>query len=576
MQPSIPQGQDSKRPAQARPRATSVGTIEPKPSTHSPKKHGPRPPKNRNPQSNKKQHAPPVWEDAINRDEIGDFGPDGQFIDSSTATNNAATHGRPANNKPPKKYGKRKDPAAWQDTQVTKEETGYFSADGRYIDPSAHATEQAAVSDSAAMAPNPRKKPIKHVNGQSSIDLSSPSKGAGPADPKKKPLFTPAKAQAYAGPGFHASPAASALPIPKFFSKSVPNGGQNGLQSRLDSETEQAEAEAPMETIEIPIAGPANPGKAVPSEESPLDFFFNAARKERANGRSVSGLPTPTSTEPLARQSEPPKNHYAAIYGGNLRNHARHASHGSNNKEMFMMELDGANTAVDSPSRPAPQPKPHNNSVRSIPPIPYPRAKYSGSPSHELPARNPSPLASPPPSVSHGLPTRAPEQPPFYRGTPHLPRSASGPSTPSPSTTPQNPQLPPNGSSPYHYGNRNLSPLFKAAAAPGPTSPPTNSKRTSLLRNVALPTVDHSPSRPSRPAAPDRRSDDEIRRISTQYLEQQCNRDAPDMPPIDLAAVARKEPIELGESSPTKAQGEGTRDIRRLEESLRKMLDLKK
>ncbi|KAL9132636.1 MAG: hypothetical protein Q9175_006193, partial [Cornicularia normoerica] len=58
-----------------------------------------------------------------------------------------------------------------------------------------------------------------------------------------RPNVTPVKA--YAGPTFHASPAASSLPIPKFLSRSVPNVDKTlSLDSMMEQETVDTTSES--------------------------------------------------------------------------------------------------------------------------------------------------------------------------------------------------------------------------------------------------------------------------------------------------------------------------------------------
>lgn len=74
----------------------------------------------------------------------------------------------------------------------------------------------------------------------------------------------------YAGPTFHASPAPSALPMPTFFSKSVPD---SGLSTSLELENELDEESAPELTPSKPKAASTR----VSHDPSPLDFLFKAA-----------------------------------------------------------------------------------------------------------------------------------------------------------------------------------------------------------------------------------------------------------------------------------------------------------
>lgn len=148
----------------------------------------------------------------------------------------------------------------------------------------------------------------RHVSSQSSL-LSPDRAQATPMKP------------AYAGPTFHASPAPSALPIPSFFSKSVP---EVSTISSVNEESEQKEMDLGADT----------PSKSTVStktgnqerDPSPLDFLFKAAREARAGSRSdslgsQSGKVSPPETE--------------------LRNHSRHPTDGSL-IDIFPLEMDGS------------------------------------------------------------------------------------------------------------------------------------------------------------------------------------------------------------------------------------------
>lgn len=99
--------------------------------------------------------------------------------------------------------------------------------------------------------------------------------------PSCNPITTPSAA-AYAGPTFHASPAPSALPIPSFYSRSVPDSpGLRGLKQNRDvsisSNSEHSASPLPTRVSESQ------------REESPLDIFFKADREEKAQrARSAS------------------------------------------------------------------------------------------------------------------------------------------------------------------------------------------------------------------------------------------------------------------------------------------------
>jgi hypothetical protein len=276
------------------------------------------------------------------------------------------------------------------------------------------------------------------------------------------PAMTPAKTSAaYAGPTWNASPAASALPMPKFLSKSMPpETSQPTLQARLDQESDQSDkAESPPLSDAVP-AIPTPPR----NEDSPLDFLFKKDKEQKAKRQSagpgaIGSTPTRPAVGSFNSEPQQPAD-WASIYGTGARDHHRHASNGSN-KEQFMMELDGRNA---SPQAHKASPRPAlNERMSSAPsavpqniPSPYHNALRNGQPMYASPMHgNSMPSLVPSPGQHHPGP-RLPDASasPFYRGPQQLPRSAD--STP----------MPRQGAAYHqnlHYGNRNLGPLFQAA-----------------------------------------------------------------------------------------------------------------
>ena len=139
-----------------------------------------------------------------------------------------------------------------------------------------------------------RKSSQKAQNRRSNPPSSNPRTNGTPRSKKQKNFQTPGKptttpSQAYAGPTFHASPAASSLPIPKFFqkslSKSVPETTQpNGLSVLLDSEV-SADAPSPENSEPSPVQEKAERVGKQAREASPLDIFFHADREEKTRAR---------------------------------------------------------------------------------------------------------------------------------------------------------------------------------------------------------------------------------------------------------------------------------------------------
>jgi hypothetical protein len=275
--------------------------------------------------------------------------------------------------------------------------------------------------------------------------------------------MTPARAAAYAGPTFHASPAANALPMPKFFSKSAPKEvAASGLQARLDQEPDNSGS---SDKSDSPPAAQAVAAVPVPerSNESPLDFLFKADKEQKQKRQSTGA----TFTPPVARFGNPEPaqpaqaSPWQSIYGTGPRNHHRQSSNGSG-RDLFNMELDGRD-ASPRPKHISPPPalprllnRPASDQY-SVPQL-SPQATFHNqrpqSSSYQQQPLN-SPFAmngqAPRPAMDHSLS-------PFNRAAPYsAPRSNE--------TTPVQQQQPtayPNQNG-YHYGNRNLSPLFKAA-----------------------------------------------------------------------------------------------------------------
>lgn len=188
---------------------------------------------------------------------------------------------------------------------------------------------------------NAAASPAASKNDRSTPPLTGMQSG-GMATTTTRPVSTPSAA-AYAGPTFHASPAPSALPIPSFYSKSVPDSpGIKGLQTQKDG--------ASSSGVDSPTPPPAKIATTQPQrEESPLDFFFKADREEKARARSASsfhGSPSesgpfpPPSDSPLDKYDNPPT-------GSQSRTRGTHFSGGSTSA-LFAMELDGTN----SPGKP--------------------------------------------------------------------------------------------------------------------------------------------------------------------------------------------------------------------------------
>ena len=180
------------------------------------------------------------------------------------------------------------------------------------------------------------------LSGSSSL---MPSLGT-PQPRERQHSMTPGRtngtpSQAYAGPTFHASPAASALPLPKFFSKSVPAAEKGtSLSTMMEKEVTETSPEPPSaENEESPTFGKAQRiGENQVREESPLDIFFQADRREKERQQSESTIDSSNSAyQPPPRCT--PKFGSESSSNKNVRHHSRHAT-GSSVGELFSLDMD--------------------------------------------------------------------------------------------------------------------------------------------------------------------------------------------------------------------------------------------
>ncbi|KAJ6264723.1 hypothetical protein Dda_0873 [Drechslerella dactyloides] len=162
--------------------------------------------------------------------------------------------------------------------------------------------EKGLVTPPATPGPSGRKEPIAYVSDSalgSTTDGSNKRKnnnkkrrGRRPTEiatnvlqsitPPQETINTPpddimfgkpTPSKAYAGACFHdASPAPNALPLPKFFSKSVPTSSDGPSLSKMLAE---AEAAGPSTADSPPPTAPLPTG-------TPLDIFFKADKEEKA------------------------------------------------------------------------------------------------------------------------------------------------------------------------------------------------------------------------------------------------------------------------------------------------------
>ncbi|KAG0648477.1 hypothetical protein D0Z07_5483 [Hyphodiscus hymeniophilus] len=177
--------------------------------------------------------------------------------------------------------------------------------------------------------------PAGTQKGRSTPPLTSVQSGGMMAS--AKPMSTPST-MAYAGATFHASPAPSALPIPSFYSKSVPDSpGMKGFKVKAESLSDSPTPPLPA------LNTPSQQKAQFQREESPLDFFFKADREQKARTKSASSTQnTVSATGPFNPPRPSPRVSHTPPA---TRNQASPST-------IFAMELDGDGSA-GSPIGPA-------------------------------------------------------------------------------------------------------------------------------------------------------------------------------------------------------------------------------
>ncbi|KAF1362214.1 hypothetical protein EJ07DRAFT_175431 [Lizonia empirigonia] len=309
--------------------------------------------------------------------------------------------------------------------------------------------EGTAYTIDDARPPTAPRTGKKHTRAQPSHDRTFSPMGAQTSltdteATANRTSVTPLKNQgAYAGPTFHASPAPSALPIPKFLSKSVPAKTAPGPPTPPpDNSSESAGSLSPSPSpSRAPIAIPTR------HEDSPLDMLFRADKAERAKNTTFS-----PGSHPLR-----PQQHDFNVFPIEL------DGEGRNSHMSPPLHSPGGHRAVTDPSRvpqlkDVQQPNHGNDVMQDL----MNRLSMSQKKPSAPAATPPRPAAQAPGNVMspHHTPS------PFHSGRPSVNRSVSGPSTPA-AAAQDGPD--------FFYGNRNLSPMFKAAQGDTP-------KRNSGLR----------------------------------------------------------------------------------------------
>ena len=276
-----------------------------------------------------------------------------------------------------------------------------------HMAPAAHA--RGAVSENELSHAQVDGQQDKGPRRKSQVNKKAPTPVSGNVSdaPPIRTQATPIKEQAYAGATFTNSPAASALPMPSFYSRSVPSSSHGRQPTILEQDSNQP----------TPVAAQDN--SPTKRETTPLDFLFNAARQAQSTPRNES--PGPRSH--LSISATPP---------GSRSPGPRDAD------SMFPFELEGATTpGEDGSSFATPYSermnafksmRPTSNGVRS--PMTEMERQEKSSALKQFLMKESTP--SPPPNVELNNPFNA--RPPQMRSGAAqqniAPRPRSNPSTP--------------------------------------------------------------------------------------------------------------------------------------------------
>ncbi|KAJ6021622.1 hypothetical protein N7540_007126 [Penicillium herquei] len=240
--------------------------------------------------------------------------------------NNNYNHNNNNNRRPTKKNG---TPL----TQKTVLLNTPPSSPPRHMSPGGVATDSSIVNNVHSKKKPPRsgKKPKDNMNRASPAPNGQNQNGH--RHTSSHSTLTPQQQQpkdsAYAGPTFHASPAPSALPIPSFFSKSLP---ESDLAPTLETDSDTADMDGDLEvTPSKPRARPPQPEANEP-KSTPLDFLFKAA----VQARQSNPMTSPETTSRMRSPQTDSKYLHSNSSGG-----------------MFAFEMDPSEQARASPIGPS-------------------------------------------------------------------------------------------------------------------------------------------------------------------------------------------------------------------------------
>ncbi|PQE11915.1 proteophosphoglycan 5 protein [Rutstroemia sp. NJR-2017a BVV2] len=207
--------------------------------------------------------------------------------------------------------------------------------------PASQGKHNSNVPESGSRKPRNRNKPknVQNSPPTTKADRTTPPLTAAQSTtkpPSARPIQTPSAA-AYAGSTFHASPAPSALPMPSFYSKSVPESPRtksgSGMMDIKPSTDEVSQTPSSVQSF----------SKTPRIEESPLDLFFNADKREKAEkmrAQSANSVPT-ASMGPFNPPLTSPGSTIVTPQHVNQTNTTNASSSRASASGLFAMELDG-------------------------------------------------------------------------------------------------------------------------------------------------------------------------------------------------------------------------------------------
>ena len=145
--------------------------------------------------------------------------------------------------------------------------------------------------------------PVGNAIMQGSIEQSTHS----PPFDSSQVAATPMKqaTQMYAGPTFHASPAPSSLPIPKFFAKPISQTDvSENLKSVSSDELSSHDSSSQPGGDSPTLRNSLRVAEKQAREPSPLDIFFKADREEKA--RKAQSIPNSATIASMRAKSASP------------------------------------------------------------------------------------------------------------------------------------------------------------------------------------------------------------------------------------------------------------------------------